>query len=59
MGTYSRTSTCSPEKKDVKTLNELFASAVRRFPERPALIEPTGASGGDEARVTTLTHALL
>lgn len=59
MGTYSRASTCSPEKKDVKTLNELFASAVARFPERPALMEPAEASGGGEAHVTTLTYAML
>lgn len=52
MGTYSPASTCPPEQKDVKTLNELFASAVRRFPEQPALVEPIGASGGGEARVT-------
>lgn len=37
------------------TINELFASAVERFSERPALIEPTDEPAG----MTTLTYAML
>lgn len=39
----------------METINELFASAVKRYSERPALMEPAEESGG----VTTLTYAEL
>lgn len=47
------------QKKGMKTINELFASAANRFPERPALLELTTAPGERELRVITLTYALL
>lgn len=37
------------------TINELFANAVERFSERPALIEPTDES----SNMTILTYAML
>lgn len=37
----------------METINELFASAVKRYSERPALIEPTEGVKG----MTTLTYA--
>jgi long-chain acyl-CoA synthetase len=37
----------------VETINELFASAVKRYSERPALIEPAEGTG----QITSLTYA--
>lgn len=43
----------------VETINDLFVSAVKRFPERPALLEPTEEAGGDKGAMTTLTFSML
>lgn len=43
----------------METINELFASAVKRFPERPALLEPTEESHGSKESMTTLTYTML
>lgn len=40
------------------TINELFASAVKRFPERPALLEPAEESGS-KGELVTLTYTML
>lgn len=39
----------------VETINDLFASAVTRFSERPALLEPADGTG----EITTLTYSAL
>ena len=39
----------------METINDILENAVKRFPERPALIEPTEESG----EMTTLTYAML
>ncbi len=43
----------------MQIIHELIARAATRFPERPALMEPTEVSGGGEADVTTLIYAML
>ena len=43
----------------METINELFASAVKRFPNRPALLEPTEESGKNKGEVTSLTYTEL
>lgn len=43
----------------METINELFASAVKRFPDRPALLEPTEESGKNKGEITTLTYTEL
>jgi len=43
----------------VETINELFANAVKRYPERPALIEPAEESSGAKGSLTTLTYTEL
>ncbi|MGH2479520.1 MAG: AMP-binding protein, partial [Ktedonobacteraceae bacterium] len=39
----------------METINDLFASAVKRFAERPALLEPSEGTG----EITTLTFSML
>ena len=46
-------------KTGMSTIHELVASAAARFPERPALVEPSEGSESGEARMATLTYALL
>lgn len=41
------------------TINELFASAVKRFPERPALLEPEDESTRGKGEIVTLTYTQL
>lgn len=41
------------------TINVLFANAVKRFPDRPALLEPTEESGKNKGELTRLTYAQL
>lgn len=41
----------------METINDLFVSAVKRFPERPALLEPAEESGKGD--MTTLTYTML
>ncbi len=43
----------------VETINEIVASAVKRFPERSALIEPAEESSGGKGEMTTLTYTIL
>ena len=43
----------------METINEIVASAVNRFPERPALIEPAEESSSGEGAMTTLTYSML
>ena len=43
----------------METINDLFASAVKRFPERPALLEPAEESGGNKGEMVTLTYVQL
>lgn len=43
----------------METLNDLFENAARRFPERPALLEPTEDGQRDRTCVTTLTYTKL
>ena len=43
----------------METINELFASAVKRFPERPALLEPAEESGKHKGEMTILTYTEL
>jgi long-chain acyl-CoA synthetase len=47
------------EENGVETINELFASAVKRFPERPALLEPAEESGKHKGEMTILTYTEL
>jgi long-chain acyl-CoA synthetase len=47
------------EVSDVETINALFASAVKRFPDRPALLEPAEESGKNKGELTTLTYREL
>jgi long-chain acyl-CoA synthetase len=43
----------------VETINEIMASAVKRFPERRALLEPAEESGGGKEEMVTLTYRML
>ena len=43
----------------METINELFANAVKRFPDRPALLEPTEESGKSKEEMTILTYSEL
>ena len=43
----------------METINALFASAVKRFPDRPALLEPAEESGKNKGELTTLTYREL
>lgn len=43
----------------METINELFANAVKRFPDRPALLEPTEESGKNKGEMTTLNFREL
>ena len=43
----------------METINELFANAVKRYPERPALLEPTNEAQGSKGKMTVLTYAQL
>lgn len=43
----------------METINELFASAVKRFPERPALLEPADPASGGKGSMTMLTYTML
>jgi long-chain acyl-CoA synthetase len=47
------------EERCVETINELFANAVKRYPERPALIEPAEEASGTKGSLTTLTYTEL
>ncbi|HVU70116.1 MAG TPA: AMP-binding protein [Ktedonobacteraceae bacterium] len=41
------------------TITVLFANAVKRFPDRPALLEPAEESGKNKGELTTLTYVQL
>ena len=43
----------------METINDVFANAVKRFPERQAPIEPTDESGSGKGAMTTLTYTQL
>ncbi|HEX7734060.1 MAG TPA: AMP-binding protein [Ktedonobacteraceae bacterium] len=43
----------------METINELFANAVKRFPDRPALLEPAEESGKNKGELVTLTYIQL
>ncbi|HEY0757141.1 MAG TPA: AMP-binding protein [Ktedonobacteraceae bacterium] len=43
----------------METINELFANAVKRFPNRPALLEPAEESDKGKGELTTLTYVDL
>lgn len=49
-----------PQEEDcVETINEIVASAVKRFPECSALIEPAEESSGGKGEMVALTYILL
>lgn len=41
------------------TINDIFASAVKRFPEQIVLLEPSEEAGGGKGSMTTLTYTEL
>jgi long-chain acyl-CoA synthetase len=43
----------------VETINDIVASTVKRFPERPALIEPAEEASGSTTGMVALTYVLL
>ncbi len=43
----------------METINDMFASAVKRFPDRPALLEPSEESGRNKGEMLTLNYAEL
>lgn len=43
----------------METINTVFASAVTRFSERPALLEPADEASGSKGEITIFTYAML